>query len=53
MYMQNCVHLYLTSNDIPENCVRICENGGTVNTNDCSCICASGFTGDNCTGTLI
>ncbi|KAH7731801.1 protein SpAN-like protein [Aphelenchoides avenae] len=31
-----------------DKCTILCENGGTV-TNDCTCECAYGFTGDRCT----
>lgn len=32
--------------DCPEG--KICKNGGSLNLNDCSCTCSSGFTGDSC-----
>ncbi|XP_022082460.1 uncharacterized protein LOC110974859 [Acanthaster planci] len=29
-------------------CELVCENGGTLNSNDCACTCASGYQGTTC-----
>ena len=30
------------------DCTRMCENGGTLDMENCTCNCTGGFSGDNC-----
>ena len=32
----------------PGGCSLICDNGGTLNSSSCTCDCADGFSGSNC-----
>ena len=44
----NCIRSMSTVYYYLSDCSRTCQNEGTLDPGNCTCICASGFSGDNC-----